>query len=762
MANNEIEPDDLMSITKNTKGLTNRLKDATRASSSDLGLGMADVANISAKSQLPKIKRSDYERVTGLSGKDVPSFMQNYLSENGLDLRDSSWAETFPQFVQDGEGGAFVGTPDDILGEYERLLDGTANGNEIFTKDNIRNALGIDENLNNDVTQSLLDEFGNKRNIDIAGGSAPAQKVAVRGGSREPIVAETTNPNLAEDIQNMRYAIGTSNGGSNIGGNGGVNTTAPDYGGLGDSGFDVRLKDGKDIDIKLKQPLGKTEIKRNRAIRNLDDEWIKGLNATKKQYGEAVAKSKSAYNGYKTPAEMARLNGVSLDNINEIPQAVVDALERRKLNIEKYAEDRGVNVRLDNLDLTNIEPATKATMKMQGIDPDKISNTGAASPLEAETLYKDLRNRAMKTTDGDRAVAYNTMADYVRNQIDNTMDNLNIDFSAEMSEALGESLGQNADRAYLRGIATNKDLKFSDLRREQADWIKVKNLSGNPMKKEPTVNIFGVDTGVPNPVTKGAEKIKEKFYERQAYGAGGGNGASGAENTINFETTDTPRNSVLSNILGKKSGLAKNAALIGGGAILGSMLNGGGQNQDQTYNTAMGYTDVAEQNLDPYETYTLGGYTYSDYEQGLANAISAGNAAAAETISSLMEILANRIERMQPAKNSGSSTALRAVQQLEQLYNAIGNGAGVINGRLTYLGNKITGGGLNPTAANYESMKNGMLGVILKKGLSESGALSDADIQRAMALLPGLDTDPRAARGQFNQLYQLLQTIANE
>lgn len=775
----------LDTIYKN-KGLSKKSYDTLKAGAREAAsiknpIEELNALGITSKSGLPTLNRDQYHYDTlgrlrnadgskskYVSGADVPDYMKSHLSNNTPKENDSILRELFDDDTSD---------LNELYDRYERLAQG-ANANKIYTPENIDMGVELMGKEGKMAEQDFADRlFGGKKDINITKSSSGAKNIKVSTPKTtsgvEDAVAETamtTNPVLADEIAEPRAQVSSAGGGMRGGGTP-TATASPDYGGLGDSGFNVHLKDGKDIDISLKQPMSKAEIRRNRAIRSLDDEWAKGLNATRKQYGEVVAKSKSAYNGYKTPAEMARRNGVSLDNINETPQAVVDALENRKLNIEKYAEDRGVSVKLDNLDLTNIEPATKATMKMQGIDPDKIKYTGMASPLEAETLYKDLRNRAVKTTDGDRAAAYNTMADYVRKQIDNTMDNLNIDFSAEMSEALGEALGNNADRQYLRSIATNKKLKFSDLRREQADWIKVGNLSGNPIKEAPTINVFGVDTGVPNPFAEGADKIKEKIYERQAYGAGGAGGSagggagfagggSGAENTINFTSPAGGGAGTLGNLLGK----AKTAGLVGAGILGGLALGGGGGSSGgSTDFSAMSYAPAtaSEPEIDPYSELTIGGYTYDQLEAGYTAALMAGDSDAANLIANMMSMLDDKIKRYSDANSSSSSSsgvaskqraALNVLSGLMQNYQA----QGPVGGRFTQLLNAITGGAYNPAVSAYDSGSRGSLGTIIK-ALGDTGALSEGDQTRAMELLPKTTDSEEAAKYKYQQLIQILQ-----
>ena len=284
--------------------------------------------------------------------------------------------------------------------------------------------------------------------------------------------------------------------------------------------------------------------------------------------------------------------------------------------------------------------------------------------------------------------------------------------------------------------------------------MNLKDLSLNKMKSGKTFNVAGIDTGIPNPLGAAADTAKSKFYNTMAGLEGGGSttGGGGGYTFVGGDGTG----SGLENLLGGAKKVAPYVA-AGLGFALGSSGNSGETTQALPTQTTQ--TSPA-QNV--YQTETIGGYTYDQLEQGYANALAAGDTVAANQIASLIDLLDKRVERVQEAtKSNTSSTALDAVNQLEQLYNNIGaSGTGVIQGKVTSAGNWLTGGGYNTAAQTYDSMKKGMLGLILKKGLSESGALSDADIQRAMNLLPNLDTNEKAAKAQFSQLRQLLQTVA--
>ena len=70
----------------------------------------------------------------------------------------------------------------------------------------------------------------------------------------------------------------------------------------------------------------------------------------------------------------------------------------------------------------------------------------------------------------------------------------------------------------------------------------MEKLANNPLREEDTLKVAGIDTGIKNPFTAAADKIKEKIYEKQAYGN------DGPENTINFIDTAQKPNNLLNNL----------------------------------------------------------------------------------------------------------------------------------------------------------------------------------------------------------------------
>ena len=742
---------------------------------------------VTAKSNLPTLNRQQYyEDTIGklrnpdgsknlyVSGKDVPDYMQNHLANDTTMGNDTILRE----FFGDHDNSKDM---NELYEMYEKIAQGP-NANEIYTPDNVDMGLALNSDKSNEITQDFADRaFGNKRDISISGGSSPAKNVKVSRPTAnmgvEEAVAETprtTNPELANQIAELRAQIG-STGGSGAGmgnnGGGGMATELP-----GSEGFNVKLKTGDTTNIRV-APEAVGSTRQQRAIRKLDDMTAKSMNANAKQYRGLVGKSGSIDGHYKTIAERMRAEKIDQANVAQKAQSALSLREDIKQQGLQYAEANGVTLDLSGIDNTiGLSATQKRKMAELGLGLDEmLGGTGIVTPTQAEDIYKTLRDYAYNWSDSKDALtkmagtAGEKEAEAVRNMIDNTMDNINVDYKTSLLE---EAAKNGEDPAYLRKLAGKKDFKFSDLRRDQSDWIAINDLAGNKIKSEPTLNVFGVDTGMPNPLSSGAEKIREKIYERQAYGAGGagGNmggggvpptGGSGAENNINFETIAGGRAGTLGNLLGK----AKSAGLVGAGVLGGMMLGGGGggSNGGSTDFSAMSYSPntTTEPEDDPYQTLTIGGYTYDQLEAGYTAALMAGDSDAAKLIANMMGMLDDKVERYNTAKKNSTDSsgiaskqraALNVLSGLMQNYSA----QGPIGGRFTGFMNALTGGGYNPAVAAYDSGAQGSLGTIIK-ALGDTGALSEGDQRRALELLPKTTDSEQAAKMKYQQLIQILQ-----
>lgn len=743
---------------------------------------------IRAKSQLPMLNRQQYyEDTLGKVGQnnvryeDVPKSMQRYLSDKVPRQNDSTLSELFGEYAKDGDTSM-----SDLYDRFQSIAEGP-NSNLIYTPENIDAGIAMEGRRGDAITQDFADRaFGGKRDIPVSSSSSGAKNVKVSRPTStagvEEAVAETpktTNVDLANQIAELRSQIGsTGAGGAGMGGGrsgGGTATQLP-----GSEGFNVKLKTGDTTNVRV-APEATGSTKQQRAVRKLDDMTAKSMNASAKQYRGLVGKSGSIDGHYKTVAERMRAEKIDQANVAEKAQSALSLREDIKQQGLAYAEANGVTLNLAGIDNTiGLSATQKRKLSELGLGLDEmLGGSGVVTPTQAEDIYKTLRDYAYNWSDSKDALtkmagnACEKEANAVRDMIDKTMDNINVDYKTSLLENAAKN---GEDPAYLRKLAGKSDFKFSDLRKDQSDWIAINDLAGNKIKNEPTLNVFGVDTGMPNPLSAGAERLKEKIYERQAYGAGrGGNnsgggsvpplGGSGAENNINFETIGDRRAGTLGSLLGR----AKGAGLIGAGVLGGLVLGGGGSGGSNnagslsslSYGAGTADTASSEPEIDPYSTMTIGGYTYDQLENGYTAAVMAGDTDAAKLIANMIGMLDDKIERYNSTveKNSDSSgiaakqrAALNVLSGLMQNYSA----QGPVGGRFTQFMNALTGGGYNPNTAAYDSGAKGSMGSIIK-ALGDTGALSEGDQKRALELLPNTQDSPQAAEMKYQQLVQILQ-----
>lgn len=734
---------------------------------------------ITSKTGLPTLNRQQYYddtlgRIIGADGTrtgnvsraDVPSHMQSHLSDTVPAANDSTLRELFGDVDNKYD-------LNELYDRYDKLAQG-ANANEIFTPENVDNGIALmgDPKKADEITQDFADRvFGGKRDINVSGASSGAKNVKV-SRQKADMAAEdvkvetpkTTNPMLADEIADLKAKVSAAGGGAGVGG--GTTTDMP-----GADGFNVKLKTGDTTTVKVGNgAAGST--KQQRAVRKLDDMTAKSMNASSKQYKNIVGKSGSIDGHYKTVAERIRAENIDQANVADKAQSALSLREDIKQQGLQYAEQNGVTIDLSGIDNTiGLSATQKRKLAELGLGLDNmIGGSGMVTPTQAEEIYKTLRDYAYNWSDSKDALtkvagnACEKEANAVRDLIDNTMDNINVDYKTPLVEG---AAANGEDPAYLRKIAAKKDFKFSDLRKDQSDWIAIDDLSGNKIKEGPTINLFGTDTGINNPLTAGAEKIKEKIYERQAYGGGaGGNsgtggvpptGSAGPENNINFETVG--RTGTLGNLLGR----AKNAGLVGAGVLGGMMLGGGGSGNGGYNDWANIETgaDTVTQAVDPYKQLTIGGYTYDQLENGYTAALMAGDTKAAQMIANMIGMLDDKIKRYQAEQEATGASGIASKQKaaLNVLSSLMNNyqAQGPIGGRFTQFMNALTGGGYNPNTAAYDSGAKGSMSTVIK-ALGDTGALSEGDQQRALELLPNTQDSPEAAKLKYQQLVQILKS----
>lgn len=789
----------LKTVRESTREAADMMRDAFEAQSGGL-----------SKSSLPKLNRQQYYEDTlgRLSNKggqmkyeDIPDYMRGHLTTAN---RGAGEGAINNDEVLRGLFGDDVDLSD-AYARYEELASSDTDFNKIYTPENVDWGLSIqDKAKKNAIEQDFADRLAGAREIPVEKITSGKKNVAVNRPTE--MVAEAVeeaapaieNPALAEEIASLRDKIGAKEPVAAGGMDGGsINTAPTDV--AGSEGFNIKLKNGQPTTINVGAgPVGSS--KQQRAFRKLDDMTAKSLNANAKQYKGLMEKSGSIGGHYKTVAERARKEAIDQANISQKAQTALALREDIKQQGLQYAERNGVTIDLTGIDNTIGMSATQKRKLAElglGLD-DMLGGSSVVSPTQAEEIYKTLRDYAYNWSDSKDALtkmagnACEKEANAVRDAIDNAMDNINIDYKTSLLEQAAEN---GEDPAYLRAISGKGDFKFSDLRKDQSDWIKINDLAGNKIKAEPTINILGIDTGINNPFTAGGDKIKEKIYERQAYGAGGagagaGGGAgtpggagvppTGTEGPINFETVGG-QPSKLRSLLSR----GKDAGLVGAGVLGGLMLggNGGGQptaggqtladvlqsNQMQQAQGQMGAMGGSGYGNDPYAGMTVGGYTYNELADGYARALQAGDASAAESIAKLMGIIEDRAtatlnrqkyeSSLKSSTNNNSASAVNVLSNLYDLYNNIKGGTGPIAGNITNALNAITGGGYNTEANTYWSVSRGALGKMIK-GMGDTGALSEGDQKRALQMIPNITDTREAAEQKFMALYNILSSAA--
>ena len=770
----------------------NALEKATREIAETNMAGLESLG-VSSKSNLPTLNRSQYYDDTlgqvgknSVSSKDVPSYMQKHL----VNSKDAS-----EKFIQGGNDEILrdlfqdqTSPISELYERYEELASG-ADANKIFTPDNVNSAIELanfDKAGSGDaINQDFADRFfGNKRDITISGGKSPAQNIKVGrkvadSGVDVPVNADKVN--LANKIAEMKAELKTAAGGSGMSGGGTPTTTSPDFGGLGESGFNAELNP-QDTWLNTGQPInvvagdgGVGATKSQEALRFLREDALKGLNTTSRQHKDLMGKSRSYGNHYGTVADRIKAENITPANVAQKTEAMLNHIESIKAEAFATADKLGLSVDLNGIDnAVGLRPFQKKQLSELGLNLNDFIDEKVVSPSQAEDIYRIMKSYAYDLKGSEKALekqageVLDQAAKKVSERIDGVLDNMGVDYKRSFLDGADMS-GVGADGTYLRKISeSGKPFKFSDLRREESDWIAISKTAGNKLKDEPIPTSFTEAIG--QGYRKAGDKIKEKIYERRAYGSGSGNSGGGTvppnggapAGGINF-TTPPEKTSMLGNLLGK----AKSGAWIGAGLLGGMALSGGGDGGDgrsfaDIANETMGETNEtpSEQAFDPYTSLTIGGYNYEELENGYMAALMAGDTDAAKLIANMIGMLDDKLKRYSDSQKTDEQSsgiaakqkaALNVLSGLMQNYQS----QGPIGGNLTAWLNALTGGGYNPRVAAYDSGAKGSLGTIIK-ALGDTGALSEGDQKRALELLPKTTDSEAAAKMKYQQLITIL------
>ena len=786
------------SLAKNTKrGLTQLRKDVTSSAASDRAELMAGTAGgATSWSDLPKLKTSEIKSLIGESGADVRPSLRGKLSEvNGRSVGDPAWGETFPDMTLDRTGGGFQGDINDILERYDTAYEARHAGSD-FNDENIQKYLLMNPEEDAKYSQLVADVANGKQEIPISQLLGKGQSIPVRTNAEvsgvtatEPVASATTPATDAQAVsnatqstspiaptrggglneaqENVAEAFNLSGAGAGQGGGGKItvgSTASPE-----DYGFNQPLENanGQKV-IKIQSQVGKSSWKQKSADFDTRN-WLDSMNATRAQYQDVFADKSGSIGGYyKNAAERGLKNGLQRSNFKESVQAMLDARMDIVNRAEALAADNGLTVALPDIELT---PAEAQSLMSNGVNLDMALQEGRLTPPDAEELHRLLQRQSVRLRDSsdaaaqERGLALKNAAKKLSDSIDKTMDTLGLNYKDEFLKNTG-AIGE--DLQYLNSVASNgKELKFSEVRRDMSDLMSLKNLETNKMKAGKTFNIAGVDTGVPNPLGTATEKLKSKFYQKAAQaeaklgGAGGGTG--GGTTGGGGYVFDGGSRSGLSGLLGNAKKIAPYAVGAGIGLMMGGNRGGGDSDiaqQNEALFSGLSQT-TQEPAVDPYESQTIGGYTYAELEDGYFNAMAAGDTNAAKQIASLMDVLEGRVSRVAEAqekneKSAALSAGMNILNQLYTLYKRAGGGQGSVGGRVTGVLNAVSGGAYNSDVATFEQTR-ALTSSLLSRALGEKGTLSDTDRKYINDNLPSITDDPTVAEKKFNAIYALLE-----
>lgn len=154
---------------------------------------------------------------------------------------------------------------------------------------------------------------------------------------------------------------------------------------------------------------------------------------------------------------------------------------------------------------------------------------------------------------------------------------------------------------------------------------------------------------------------------------------------------------------------------------------------------------------------SIGGYTKSQIEQAMAQAVMDGESGAYKQLAQLYEMLP---QQQTPDLSSSTAqlaakqdTGLSEITRLEQAYAQAGGGQGVVGGNIA---NALGGINVNPAAGAYNDQLEGRAR-LLGRAMGEVGAGSDSDARAFVDRLPKLTDSPERAAQKIAELRALLQ-----
>lgn len=491
------------------KNTYDQLRAATR-DYADYSNSSLDGYGVSSKSQLPKIKTSDYIEATGYKGQDIPEYMRPFLSEeNGRSLKDSSWSQIMPQYNNEGQ---FTGTPDDVLQMYDDLA-GT-NRNVTYTNDNLVGALETNPDLYVKATEQVLADSYPTRKIDVDKRLPLGLQVDVDTPDSRPLIRDVRPATRQAQPQVQAQPI--------------RETPTPRTPAQPVADEPIAVTDRAEFDRRYKA----------------DNYRTKAAQRTLAQFGNVDAPAKRSAKAIETAKFMNGLDLFKKGDIDyaaetvtgrngAIAQAVTKAAQDAdpvKINFKNVSE--GVQRGLATSSLTDAKKKAVATSinaynerlsslaNPDGtISPNDVLNTIRNVESDAATLLGKDGSTYRRPTSTDTRMAH-VLQDYARDLQDIVDDNVNIKgvITPELSAQLKNAQPGNQKWAEWVDKTLDGAKTVKDLRKAQAPFVRMARFAENA-EAQSTNNLPTTKSAILNQAVAGIVNSNDALARRAQYNA---------------------------------------------------------------------------------------------------------------------------------------------------------------------------------------------------------------------------------------------------
>lgn len=491
------------------KNTYDQLRAATR-DYADYSNSSLDGYGVSSKSQLPKIKTSDYIEATGYKGQDIPEYMRPFLSEeNGRSLKDSSWSQIMPQYNNEGQ---FTGTPDDVLQMYDDLA-GT-NRNVTYTNDNLVGALETNPDLYVKATEQVLADSYPTRKIDVDKRLPLGLQVDVDTPDSRPLIRDVRPATRQAQPQVQAQPI--------------RETPTPRTPAQPVADEPIAVTDRAEFDRRYKA----------------DNYRTKAAQRTLAQFGNVDAPAKRSAKAIETAKFMNGLDLFKKGDIDyaaetvtgrngAIAQAVTKAAQDAdpvKINFKNVSE--GVQRGLATSSLTDAKKKAVATSinaynerlsslaNPDGtISPNDVLNTIRNVESDAATLLGKDGSTYRRPTSTDTRMAH-VLQDYARDLQDIVDDNVNIKgvITPELSARLKNAQPGNQKWAEWVDKTLDGAKTVKDLRKAQAPFVRMARFAENA-EAQSTNNLPTTKSAILNQAVAGIVNSNDALARRAQYNA---------------------------------------------------------------------------------------------------------------------------------------------------------------------------------------------------------------------------------------------------